>query len=295
MQVPGLTDQPDPAASSSTPRCFASTAGDQQQPQEQQQLPQYQPVQQQQQQSYGKGPSAAGAVDAADNASDGPSSQHHLQQQAPYAQAAASPLRQQMPHTSAQDTWQHPAQHPQQQQQQHAVGMADKAAELSEALHAAERHPDPQARQRMIKEIKQQMYKVRAGLSHEPGSHNASTDLRNLAALLELMSSQTLTFLICMGLIHRTRSSVHQLKLTCWHCPFFVQLELEQQIAERDATRRASKATAVARETAEAAARAAAPPPWDPAAKMGRRGGGGEPLRSMDGTAVTDLRNQRHM
>jgi hypothetical protein len=28
---------------------------------------------------------------------------------------------------------------------------------------------------------------------------------------------------------------------------------------------------------------------------MGRRGGGGEPLRSMDGTAVTDLRNQRHM
>jgi hypothetical protein len=77
-------------------------------------------------------------------------------------------------------------------------------------------------------------------------------------------------------------------------CAVCLQLELEQQIAEREAARRASKAAAAARETAEAAARAAAPPPWDPAAKAFARGGGGEPLRSVDGAAVTDLRNQRH-
>jgi hypothetical protein len=163
VQVPGLTDQPAPAAASSTPHVFAATGGGQQQLEPQQQLPQYQRLQQQQHQSFGNGPSAAGA---ADNACDGPSSQQHLQQQALYAQAAALPAGQLAPHTSPQDTWQQPAQHPQQQQQlqQHAVGMADKAAELSEALHAAERHPDQQTRQRMIKEIKQQMYKVRAGL-----------------------------------------------------------------------------------------------------------------------------------
>lgn len=74
-----------------------------------------------------------------------------------------------------------------------------------------------------------------------------------------------------------------------------LQLELEQQIAEREAARRAGKVAAAAREAADAAARAAAPPPWDPAAKLGRRGGGGEPLKGVDGVPVTDLRNQRHM
>ncbi|WIA18746.1 hypothetical protein OEZ85_003436 [Tetradesmus obliquus] len=48
------------------------------------------------------------------------------------------------------------------------------------------------------------------------------------------------------------------------------KLELEQQIAEREATRQAAKAAAAAREAAEDAARAAAPPPWDPAARASR-------------------------
>lgn len=78
-------------------------------------------------------------------------------------------------------------------------------------------------------------------------------------------------------------------------CCAVLQLELEQQIAEREAARRASKAAAAAKEAAEAAARAAAPPPWDPAARLARRGGGGEPLKGMDGVPVTDLRSQRHM
>jgi hypothetical protein len=53
-------------------------------------------------------------------------------------------------------------------------------------------------------------------------------------------------------------------------CVSVVQLELEQQIAEREAARQAAKAAAAAREAAEDAARAAAPPPWDPAAKANR-------------------------
>jgi hypothetical protein len=73
------------------------------------------------------------------------------------------------------------------------------------------------------------------------------------------------------------------------------QMELQQQIAERQAARQASKAAAAAREAAEAVARAAAPPPWDPASKLSRRGGGGEPLRGLDGATVADLRNQKHM
>jgi hypothetical protein len=50
----------------------------------------------------------------------------------------------------------------QQQQQQGSVGAAaaDKAAELAQELRAAEGHPDPGVRQRLVKEVKQQIYKV---------------------------------------------------------------------------------------------------------------------------------------
>lgn len=69
-----------------------------------------------------------------------------------------------------------------------------------------------------------------------------------------------------------------------------LQLELEQQIAEREAARQAAKAAAAAKEAAEEARRAAAPPPWDPAVRSVRRGGGGEPLRGVDGAPVANLR-----
>eukprot|EP00775_Hariotina_reticulata_P012220 gene12220-12358_t len=68
------------------------------------------------------------------------------------------------------------------------------------------------------------------------------------------------------------------------------QLELEQQIVEREAARHAAKAAAAAKEAAEEAARTAAPPPWDPTVRAAGRGGGGEPLRAADGATVADLR-----
>lgn len=73
---------------------------------------------------------------------------------------------------------------------------------------------------------------------------------------------------------------------TCWS----QQAELEAQIAEREAARRVAEAADRAREAAEEARRAARPPPWDPAARAARPGGGGEPLKDSAGNAVADLR-----
>jgi hypothetical protein len=47
-------------------------------------------------------------------------------------------------------------------QQQPVLTHAEQAAEVTEALKAAQQHPGPLARQRMVKDLKQQLYKVRS-------------------------------------------------------------------------------------------------------------------------------------
>jgi hypothetical protein len=181
---------------------------------------------------------------------------------------------------------QQPQQYQQQQQQpplqQRQQRDGDKNAELSQALREAESHPDPGMRQRMVKDIKQQMYKVCAAL-------HAHLHCPSCCAATQCWDA------------NRDRHYLQQpASVAGWHSVaelfmLLLQMELQQQIAEREAARQASKAATAAREATEAAARAAAPPPWDPASKLSRRGGGGEPLRGLDGAAVTDLRNQKHM
>lgn len=56
----------------------------------------------------------------------------------------------------------------QQQQQRSVSAGGDKAAELAQELRAVEGHPDPGVRQGLVKEVKQQIYKV---WGHWPAGH----------------------------------------------------------------------------------------------------------------------------
>jgi hypothetical protein len=82
------------------------------------------------------------------------------------AAAGADGLQHTLGHPQAQQAqhYHSPVQQ-QQQQQQRAASGADRGADLQEALRAAEASRDPLVRMQMVKDIKQQMYKVRASAS----------------------------------------------------------------------------------------------------------------------------------
>jgi len=195
-QVPGLTDGPAIAHPADAAECASqiSTEGgstiQQRKQQKQRQQPALtppSPPQQQQQQQVrvqvmpqqqdSLGHLHADALQQDDTGAWSGSHFQQPQQHGQHQRAATQPD----PQSSAGSPSRHPAQqqqqqglqqqhqdslasqqhhHHQHQQQQQSTSAADRAAELSEALRAAEAHTDHGTRQRLMKDIKQQQYKV---------------------------------------------------------------------------------------------------------------------------------------